>query len=220
MGSIFLLKCYNKSQGGTNKMDQIKIGRFISEMRKNKKLTQKDLADKLMLSDKTISKWECGNGLPDTSLMIPLCDILEISVNELLTGEIIKSEEYNKKAEENLVNILREKEEGKKRLIISFVTAILGSIVMTVMILFGNYIENITIKIASVIFGIIVFVICFINAVILDIDTGVYECKKCKHKFRPDLMNYLIAPHTLGSRYLKCPNCEEKSYCKHKLTRK
>lgn len=123
-------------------MDQIKIGRFISEIRKNKKLTQKDLADKLMLSDKTISKWECGKGLPDTSLMIPLCDILEISVNELLTGEIIKSEEYNKKAEENLVNILREKEEGKKRLIISFVTAILGSIVMTVMILFGNYIEN------------------------------------------------------------------------------
>lgn len=201
-------------------MDQIKIGRFISKMRKNKKLTQKDLADKLMISDKTISKWECGNGLPDTSLMIPLCNILEISVNELLTGEIIKSEEYNKKAEENLVNILREKEEGKRRLIISFITAIVGSIVMTAMILVTNYIENNAIKIASVTFGIIVFTICFANAVILDIDTGVYECKKCRHKFRPDLMSYLIAPHTLGSRYLKCPNCGERGYCKHKLMKR
>ena len=62
-------------------MDQIKIGKFIAQMRKEKKLTQRNLADELCISDKTISKWECGKGLPEVSLMLPLCEILEISVN-------------------------------------------------------------------------------------------------------------------------------------------
>ena len=67
-------------------MDQIKIGRFIAKMRKEKPYTQRQLADMLGISDKTVSKWETGNGLPDVSLMMPLCDLLQISVNELLSG--------------------------------------------------------------------------------------------------------------------------------------
>ena len=68
-------------------MDQLKTGKFIAEMRKSKGLTQKQLADALLISDKTVSKWECGNGLPEVSLMLPLCEILGITVNELITGK-------------------------------------------------------------------------------------------------------------------------------------
>lgn len=75
-------------------MDQIKIGRFIAKMRKEESYTQRQLADILGISDKTVSKWETGNGLPDVSLMMPLCDSLHISVNELLSGERLTDSEY------------------------------------------------------------------------------------------------------------------------------
>ena len=80
-------------------MDQIKIGKFISEERKRKKYTQKELAEILGISDKTISKWERGNGFPEVSLLLPLCNELEISVNELLSGERLEEVDYKKKAE-------------------------------------------------------------------------------------------------------------------------
>lgn len=89
-------------------MDQIKIGKFIAELRKEQNLTQKELAEKLNLSDKTVSKWECGKGLPDNSIMITLCDLMDISVNELLSGERLSTVDYNKKAEENIINLIQE----------------------------------------------------------------------------------------------------------------
>ena len=94
-------------------MDQIKTGRFISQERKSRNLTQKQLAEKLNISDKTISKWECGKGFPEISLILPLCDILQTSVNELLLGERVSEEEYRKKAEENILNLVKEKAESK-----------------------------------------------------------------------------------------------------------
>ena len=75
-------------------MDQIKIGKFIAEERKAKKYTQRELADKLSISDKTISKWERGNGFPEVSLLLPLCNELEITVNELLSGERLQAMDY------------------------------------------------------------------------------------------------------------------------------
>ena len=86
-------------------MDQIKIGKFIAETRKKKNKTQRQLADALSISDKTVSKWECGKGLPDISLMMPLCEILQITVNDLLTGERVSEDDYQKKAEENMMNL-------------------------------------------------------------------------------------------------------------------
>ncbi len=87
-------------------------------MRKEKGLTQRALADKLLISDKTVSKWECGNGLPEVSLMMPLCEILGITVNELLTGKRLDSSEYQQNAEENIMKLIEEKNEAKFRLII------------------------------------------------------------------------------------------------------
>ena len=104
-------------------MDQIKIGKFIADERKRKGYTQKQLSEKLAISDKTISKWERGNGFPEVSLLLPLCNELEITVNELLSGERVSEEEYLKKAEENMVNLVRETQESKKKIVLSAMIA-------------------------------------------------------------------------------------------------
>ena len=106
-------------------MDQIKIGGFIAEERKRKGYTQKILSEKLGISDKTISKWERGNGFPEVSLLIPLCSELDITVNELLSGERVSEEQYRKKAEENMVNLVKEAQENKKKIILSVMVGIL-----------------------------------------------------------------------------------------------
>lgn len=95
-------------------MDQILVGRFIAEERKRKGYTQKQLSEKLGISDKTVSKWERGNGFPEVSLLLPLCNELDITVNELLSGERVSEEDYRKKAEENMVNLVKEAQESKK----------------------------------------------------------------------------------------------------------
>lgn len=100
-------------------MDQVKTGRFIAGERKKKGYTQKQLAEKLQISDKTISKWECGNGFPEVSLLLPLCSELDITVNELLSGERVSDEDYRNKAEENMVNLVKEAQESKKKIILS-----------------------------------------------------------------------------------------------------
>ena len=105
-------------------MDQIKIGKFIAEERKAKKYTQRELADKLSISDKTISKWERGNGFPEVSLLLPLCNELEITVNELLSGERLQAMDYKKKAEENMVNLVKEAQESKKKIITACVSSL------------------------------------------------------------------------------------------------
>ena len=100
-------------------MDQARIGRFIAEMRKAKRLTQRQLADALAISDKTVSKWECGKGLPEVSLMLPLCEALEITVNDLLSGERVSGTDYQRKAEENMVDLVRKNQENRRRLALS-----------------------------------------------------------------------------------------------------
>ena len=107
-------------------MDQIKIGKFIADERKRAGYTQRQLSEKLGISDKTISKWECGNGFPEVSLLLPLCNELKITVNELLSGERVSEEDYRKKAEENMVNLVKEAQENKKKIILSAMIAILA----------------------------------------------------------------------------------------------
>lgn len=87
-------------------MNQEKIGKFILECRKNKKLTQSELAEKLGVTDKSISNWENGRNMPDLSLFKPLCDILEISINDLISGEKISKDKYQDKFEENLISTI------------------------------------------------------------------------------------------------------------------
>lgn len=88
-------------------MDQEKIGKFILELRKDKKMTQQELADKIGVTDRAISKWENGRGMPDISLMKPLCEILDITLNELISGEKIDKKEYQKKSDENILKTIK-----------------------------------------------------------------------------------------------------------------
>ena len=96
-------------------MDQIKIGKFIAKKRKEKKLTQTQLAEQLNITDRAISKWENGKAMPDSSIMLELSNLLGISVNELLEGEKVQQEEYRKVAEENLIKMKQNEENIQKK---------------------------------------------------------------------------------------------------------
>ena len=178
-------------------MDQIKTGKFIADERKKKGYTQRQLAEQLGISDKTISKWERGNGFPEISLLLPLCNELDLSVNELLTGERISETEYREKAEENMVNLVKEAQESKKKIILSGMVSALVIIAATPMF---------------VVAGIAI-------ACILDRDAGAYECPECKTRFVPEMGAYVMGAHTLTRRKLVCPHCGAHRYCKKVLTR-
>ena len=105
-------------------MDQIKIGKFIAECRKKQNLTQGQLAEKLGITDRAVSKWENGRAMPDSSLMLDLCSILKISVNELLSGEVIDMEN-NKKNEQLLLDMAKEVE-SKNKIIWTSMWVIMG----------------------------------------------------------------------------------------------
>ena len=196
-------------------MDQIKIGRFIADERKRKGYTQKQLSEKLEISDKTISKWERGNGFPEVSLLLPLCNELEITVNELLSGERVSEEDYLKKAEENMVNLVREAQESKKKIILSAMAAGLTIIAAVPLFLLSGMLamEN-WMRILLIIIGLVVICGGIVIACILDRDAGAYECPDCKNRFVPDMKSYIMGPHTITKRKLVCPNCGAYKYCK------
>ena len=106
-------------------MDQKKIGNFIAKLRKEKGMTQRELADRLCVSDKTVSKWECGNSLPEITLLGTLCEALDSNVNELLSGEKIVDTKYSKKAEENMMNLIADsRKNGKAEFIFGIILAV------------------------------------------------------------------------------------------------
>lgn len=118
-------------------MDQEKTGRFIAEKRKEKGMTQKELAAQLGIGDKAVSKWECGRGMPDNSIMLPLCDILGINVNELLMGESLSEKAYNESSEGIILTLMEEKESLKrknKRGLFSCIMAILFIVTLLLMV--------------------------------------------------------------------------------------
>lgn len=199
-------------------MDQIKTGQFIKAVRKERSMTQQELADKLYISEKTVSKWETGKGMPDVSLMLPLCKILDISVNELLSGQKLDENDYKVKAEENIINLAKDKTKPKTKITICTVSCIIILFAAFAMIFIAAYakldvwlrILLISSAFAAVIANIAVIVLVAVN-------TEIYECSKCGEKFVPTLSSYVLAPHTLTRRYLKCPHCKRKSWNKSKL---
>ena len=201
-------------------MDQIKIGGFIAEERKRKGYTQKILSEKLGISDKTISKWERGNGFPEVSLLIPLCSELDITVNELLSGERVSEEQYRKKAEENMVNLVKEAQENKKKIILSIMVGIL-TILATVplFIVAGMFDMSTGVRITFIAIGLVVVVIGIAVACIMDREAGAFECPECHERFIPDMKSYIMAAHTPTKRRLICPKCGAHRYCKKVLTK-
>ena len=200
-------------------MDQIKIGKFIAQMRKEKSLTQRELADTLCISDKTVSKWENGKGMPEVSLMIPLCEALGITANELLSGERLTQENYIKKAEENIMTLVKEREESKKKIILSAIVAVITIIGGTTLITVSGMFEmEVWSRVLLIAIGLIVIIGGLAVAAALEMEAGTFECKHCKHRFVPTAGAYIAGPHSLTTRYLRCPECGQKSYCKRRLT--
>lgn len=201
-------------------MDQIKIGGFIAEERKRKGYTQKILSEKLGISDKTISKWERGNGFPEVSLLIPLCSELDITVNELLSGEMVSEEQYRKKAEENMVNLVKEAQENKKKIILSVMVGILTILAAVPLFMVAGMFDMRTgVRITFIVIGIVVLIIGIAVACIMDREAGAFECPECHERFIPDMKSYIMAAHTLTKRKLICPKCGAHRYCKKVLTK-
>lgn len=201
-------------------MDQVKIGKFIKELRQEKNLTQRELAEKLLIADKTVSKWETGKGLPEVSLMMPLCEILGVSVNELLSAEKLGENNYQEKAEENIMNLISERQRAKKNIILAVITAIITIIGGISLCLLAEYViaEN-WLRILMFILGLATIFAGCIVCCFLENDAGSFECKHCKTRFVPDMKSYINAIHGITWRRLKCPNCGKVSNCKKRLTK-
>ena len=201
-------------------MDQIKTGKFIASLRKEKGLTQMMLADQLGISDKTISKWERGAGLPDVSLMLPLCEALEISVNELLTGEKMTDADYKKKAEVMIMDLVQENNENKKRLFQTIVCGVITIISVCALIIIASYIEMPTaVRIVLIVIAAITAVAGIAAAATLDVKTGYFKCPDCGHLFVPEMKDYVKGHHTFTRRRLDCPECGKTGMCKHIIVR-
>lgn len=206
-------------KGGTP-MNQIKTGKFIAETRKAQGLTQKQLADTLEISDKTVSKWECGKGLPEVSLMLPLCSALNITVNDLLSGERVSKIEYINKAEENMMNLIKENEENKKRMALAIICGIITVIAVCSLIVIASYIEMPTIaRIALILFAAATAIAGIGAAAMLEIKAGYYECPHCKALFVPTMNEYVKGYHTLTKRKLTCHECGKSGMCRHRVVR-
>ena len=197
-------------------MDQLKIGKFIAECRKQKQLTQLQLADKLGITDKAISKWERGIAMPDTSIMLELCDILCISVNELLNGEMINMENINEKNEQLLLDMAKELETKNKTIwssmwaimIVSMTALIAGIFIAAFLIPEGIW------QLVTILGICIVFLIPCFYALKLESSVGAYKCKDCGHEIVPTYKEVLMAKHRGFTRHLMCPKCNKRTWCK------
>lgn len=203
-------------------MDQRRTGKFIVEERKRKNYTQRQLAEILGISDKTISKWECGNGFPEVSLLLPLCDELEITVNELLTGERLQEVDYKKKAEENMVNFVKEKEENRIKMHLITLVGIISTVAfITLILVVSVYTDAISIlvKISIIIVACAIFAVGMFVAMHGERTIGYYKCPHCGDTFVPGFVGYMMGMHMLTVRRLKCPHCGKKSWCKKVLSK-
>ena len=200
-------------------MDQIKIGKFIAECRKKKNLTQAQLAEKLNVSDRAISKWETGRAMPDSNIMLKLCYILGINVNELLCGEAIDFEKKEEQLNELIYQMATNEERYHKRLlhsaylivVISFVALICLITLISLLIPEGGF-QNFLI-----IVSVVLFIIPCVIALKFKVETGYYECKNCQHMFVPNYKEIALLMQTPTRRLLKCPKCGKWTWCKKVL---
>ena len=205
-------------------MDQIKIGRFIAERRKEKKLTQAQLAEKLGITDRAVSKWETGKSLPDASIMLELCRELGITVNDLLCGEVVSMTNYDEKAEKTMLELVKEKEQADKRLLtMEIVIGIVSTAFLFAMIGIGTVFMTTGTQqwIFWLLFGIGMaqFIVCMMFALKIEQVAGYYECRECGHRYVPSYKSVNMAMHMGRTRYMKCPKCGKRSWQKKVLSK-
>lgn len=206
---------------GENYMNQIKIGKFISSRRKEKNITQSELAEKLNITDRAISKWENGVCLPDANNMPELCKILDISINDLFSGEVVDMKENEKKLEGNLLEMTSIKEQRDKELLkLEIFIGVLVTINMFSLIFIASFIDmQDWLRIMLIIIGIIPFAIGLYYAIRIEQIAGYYECSNCHHKYVPTYKSVLFSNHINRTRKIKCPKCNKKTWHKKVLTK-
>ena len=202
-------------------MDQIKIGKFIAECRKKAGMTQMQLAEKLGVTDRAVSKWETGKSLPDAAIMLDLCAMLHITVNDLLTGEVVSMEDQNKMMEKNLIDAVAAKEAADRRMLtFEWVIGGLSLIIILVPAIVAKFLPIEEWKQVLIAFsGFIPAFIGFCFALRIEQIAGYYECEHCKHRYVPKFGATLVAPHMGRTRHMKCPKCNKKSWQKKVISK-
>lgn len=202
-------------------MDQIKIGKFIQERRKEKRLTQSELAEKLDVTDRAVSKWENGNCIPDASNIQELCKILNITINDLFSGCVVDMRDNEKKLEENLLEMIKIKEKrDKELLILEIFIGVIVSIIMFLCIMIASFVQmEDWIRIVLIVFGIIPFAIGISYTIRIEQIAGYYECSNCNYKYIPTYKSVLFSMHINRTRKMKCPNCNKKSWHKKVISK-
>lgn len=207
-------------------MEQIKIGKFIASCRKEQGMTQAVLAEKLGISDRAVSKWETGKSMPDSGIMLELCELLKINVNELLSGEHITMEDYNAKSEKVIIGLKSENEKYAKRLLRSEAyIVVVGVVASLAMIIAGTIIalkndENDPLAVVLIVSGCVIVVAAALIGLGIEVKTGYYECAECGHIYKPSsLLKTAFAMHMNTTRYMKCPKCGKRCWQKKVLTK-
>lgn len=201
-------------------MDLKKIGKFIAENRKKVGLSQESLAEKLDVSNRSVSKWERGICLPETAKMPELCSLFDITINDLFSGEIIDMKNNEKKLNENLLALAKEKEQKDKQLLtLEWVLGFLGLAAFLAMVFMCIPIadSNTPLAVAMFIVGFIIFMIAAFFALKIEQIAGYYQCAECGHKHVPTFGAVFVAMHFGRTRHLRCPKCGKKSWQKKVL---
>ena len=201
-------------------MEPTRIGRFIAERRKALGLTQRQLAEQLSVSDKAVSKWETGRGLPDVLLMPPLCAVLGITVNDLLSGERVGEGDYRKKAEENMMELMRENAENRQRLLQSIACGGVTVVAVCALVALAAFLPLPALaRVALLLLAMATGVAGIWAAATLDVRAGWFECPHCKELFVPPMADYVKGCHTFTKRRLTCPRCGQTAMCRHRVAR-
>ncbi len=202
-------------------MDQIKIGKFIKECRNKNNLTQMQLAEKLGITDRAVSKWENGRAMPDSSIMLELCKELKITVNDLLSGEVVSMNNYNENSEKIILEMVKEKEKNDKLLLrCEILVGVICIIIMLSLTMFASYVPmEEWLRVLLILIGFVPILIACPFMLKIEQIAGYYECKKCGHKYVPTYRSVFYAMHINRTRFLKCPECKKRSWQKKVISK-
>ena len=202
-------------------MDQVKIGRFVAECRKKKNLTQAQLAESLGITDRAVSKWENGRSLPDSSIMLALCKELDISVNDLLCGEVVSMENYNKELENKLLEVVKEKERADKQLLrLEVIIGVVCVAILLGLVAVASFLQlEEWLRLVLILIGLVPFLALMPFLIKIEQTAGYYECKECGHKHVPSFKSVLWSAHMGRTRKMICPNCHKKTWQKKRISK-
>ena len=200
-------------------MDQVKIGKFIADCRRKANYTQMQLSEKLGITDRAISKWETGKSLPDASIMLQLCGVLGITVNDLLSGEVVTIDRYNNELENNLLEMISQKQRADRRLLTAevFIGTIATAVLFVFIFLAAFADMELWLRISLIALGFALFLAGCFYALRIEQVAGYYACKECGHRYVPSYKAVNLAPHMGRTRYMRCPECGKKSWQKKVL---